>query len=307
VTRVVVTGANGFVGRAVSRVLEARGVAVVRVSRADCDLGDPAATEVLTRCAEGADAIVHAAAHVHRPEETPNELARFREVNVGGTERVVRAAAAAGIARVVYLSTIGVHGFRGGVPTEDALLEPRSTYAATKLLGESIVTAGSADARIVRLATVYGEGDRANFARLAHAIARGRFVVPGDGSARKSVIAIDDAAELIADVATRDGRVKTMHLAAPTPITLAQACDAFASAFGERAPRHVPLPVLRLAARAGDVLRAVRLPAPLDTSTLEKLVRDSVVDTGRLAAFAPAHRFRVFEEVVKSAYAEARR
>lgn len=312
--RVVVTGASGFVGRAVCDVLSARGAQVVRVSRAigdsvdvACDLGDARSSEGLRLAFEGATAVVHAAAHVHRPDESAEEISRFRAVNVGGTERVVRAAASAGVTRIVYVSTIGVHGFRRGSSTEDDVPEPESAYASTKLLGESIVTAGAADARIVRLATVYGAGDMANFARLGAAIARGRFVIPGDGSTRKSVIAIDDAAELIADVTLRDAVVPTMHLASPRPVSIAEVCDGFARAFGVRPPRRVPLGLLRMVGSVGDVLRAAHLPAPLDSATLTKLTRDTVVDTRRLSSFAPDHRFRELSDVLRTGYEGVRR
>ena len=117
--RVLITGATGFTGGHLARVLAARGHdvrALVRdpararelttsgVAIAVGDLRDPASLDC---AAVGVDVVYHIAA-MYRQAGLPDEA--YRDVNARGVERIVEAAARAGAARVVHCSTVGVHG-----------------------------------------------------------------------------------------------------------------------------------------------------------------------------------------------------
>ena len=166
--------------------------------------------------------------------------------------------------------------------SEGAHLRPNSAYAASKLAGEQLCVE-SLDYRVVRLGTVFGDGDRANFEKLAGALARRRFLLPGTGDARKSLLPLPLAARLIADLALRDEIPhRIMNLALPEAPSLREICGAFSSHCGFPRPLSVPLGILRPAARIGDWVARSRPNFPLTSVNLGKLTTSTVVNTRRM-------------------------
>lgn len=302
---VAVTGGQGWVGRAVVADLVRRGLPVRALGRSGAegtfDLAAPAGDPQWERALQGSESVVHAAAHVHRPNETPDEVRLFHEVNVEGTRKLLAAAERVGVRRFVFVSSIAVYGATpGAMPDECAPLAPASHYGRSKMEAEELVRASKLDWVIVRPATIFGAGDRANFARLAQALRRGRFIVPGRGAARKSVLPVTLAGELIADAVARPWPARTTwNLALPVAPTLREICDAFSAQHGWPVARSVPLGLLRVGARVGDVCAAVAGRAPLTTTTLAKLTTDTVVDTRALVAMLGRPHWPSFAEALR--------
>lgn len=166
-TRVVVTGADGFVGRAVTRALLAERAAVT----AWCGLageipaepgvartvrGDICDPELADDALAGAELVVHLAgpASVAESHRWPGE---FLRVHGEGTANVLRAAARA--RRVVYISSAEVYGSPAASPVaEDTPLDPQSPYAAAKVTAERHVAASGIPATILRPFSLYGPG-----------------------------------------------------------------------------------------------------------------------------------------------------
>jgi nucleoside-diphosphate-sugar epimerase len=159
---VAVTGASGFIGSALCAALSRAGREVLALSlrRSDTPL-----------YLAGARAVVHLAALVHRRGA---KGARFYEVNVDLTRSVGRAAAAAG-ARMVFVSTVKVHGEASAhALTESEPLAPAGDYARSKAQAEAELRAiPGLQLIVVRPPLVYGAGVKANFLMLMTAIARG--------------------------------------------------------------------------------------------------------------------------------------
>jgi nucleoside-diphosphate-sugar epimerase len=172
--RLVITGASGFVGRALATHAQAHGNQVVALSRSDGSLRDYEDVDALARAFAQADAVVHLAALAHR-QGTPEEFA----ASVRATEAVVAAARRAGVGRLVHLSSIGVNGIRtDGRPfTEDDPPRPVEPYAHSKLQAERAViaarTGGPLETVIVRPPLVYGPNAPGNFGRLVRLVRRG--------------------------------------------------------------------------------------------------------------------------------------
>ena len=157
---VAVTGASGFIGRALCTALSAADHELhaldLRTVREPFDLG-------------GAEAVVHLAALVHRRSGTPTE---FRQVNVDLTRSVGRAAAAAG-ARMIFVSSIKVHGESFEQPLKaSAPLAPGDWYARSKAEAEAALRSIEGLRLVVlRPPLVYGPDVKANFLALMKAIA----------------------------------------------------------------------------------------------------------------------------------------
>ena len=281
------TGAGGWVGCSVATALRQRGFRVRELARtpagpdgAPLDLLAPLADGRWSAALAGCAAVVHCAAHVHRPDETAEEIRLFEAVNVEGTAKLVRAAQAAGIERFVLVSSSVVYGASTGVAAQEgAAPAPMSAYGRSKVQAEELVRGSALAWVIARPATIFGGGDRANFRRLAHALRRGRFVVPGAGEARKSVLPVDLAGALLARLAVEPIPAGTVvNLALPEAPTLRQICDGFSRELDWPRARSVPRWLLSLAAKAGDGLAGVGGRAPLTTTTLGKLTASTVVD-----------------------------
>ena len=219
--RILVTGCNGWIGQRVCKYLLASGVEVLGgdvqqsmsaelngkgiVGYVELDIRRP----VVNLDCE-VNAVIHCAGYAHRPDETPEEQMMFYDVNRDGTRNVLAWCEREGIERFLYVSSIAFYDW-GTVSTasvtEEHPVALPTHYAKSKYEGEQLVSSSSLDWRIVRLATVFGEGDRANFSRMAKAMKKHLFPVPGKGSARKSVIPVDLAAELLAEFAVLDNPI----------------------------------------------------------------------------------------------------
>lgn len=210
---ILVTGANGFVGQALVARLVADGAAVracvrraptaampgVRdVVRAELD----AATDWRSALA-GVDVVVHLAARVHVMRETADDaLGAFRRVNVDGTVNLVRQAAAAGVRRFVFVSSVKVHG-ESTAPDrpfrEQDAPAPQDAYGISKMEAEAGLrdAAGAMEWVVIRPPLVYGPGVKANFSALAAAVRRGWLLPVGAIDNQRSLVALDNLVDMI--------------------------------------------------------------------------------------------------------------
>lgn len=208
--KVLVTGASGFIGRAVIERLRRDGYAVRAAVRHDSDTLPPdierAAGDLhfgrdWSDGLRGIDLVIHLAARVHVMAETAADpLDEYRRVNVDGTISLARSAADAGVRRFVYVSTLKVNGEAGRF-TETSEAVPADPYAQSKHEAEVALRQIAKDRRlevvIIRPPLVYGPGVRANFRALMRAIARGIPLPLGAIRNRRSLIGIDNLVDFI--------------------------------------------------------------------------------------------------------------
>jgi UDP-glucose 4-epimerase len=212
---ILVTGATGFVGHALAMRLAPRvrvrvATHVVPYAWSHPNLTaipgkDLSPEEDWSAALDGVAAVVHCAARVHVLRESGDGAAAYRRVNVEGTLNLARQAAAAGVRRFVFLSSIKVNGERT-LPdrpfTADQAPAPRDAYGLSKMEAEQGLRALARDsgleAVIVRPPLVYGPGVKANFLTLMRWLARGWPLPLGAATRnRRSFIALDNLVDLL--------------------------------------------------------------------------------------------------------------
>ena len=259
-TRVVVTGASGFVGRHVCSALAAKGAQVVAGTResqvvvagadASALMAPESSLEHLTSALQGAQAVVHLAAAVHDVHGRTSE-AEYCRVNRDYPLHVARAAVAAGVQRFVFVSTIKVNGegtSRDAAYDEDSPASPHGPYAESKWQAEQsllkLSTASGLQMRIVRPPLVYGPGVRANFLSLMRWVQRGVPLPFGSLHNARSLVYVENLADLLARLALQTGNdaLSRTHLVSDeADLSTPELVRGIAAALGV-APRLVPIP-----------------------------------------------------------------
>ena len=208
---VAVTGANGFVGRALCQHLREQGFTVRALTRSapaapdTWAVGDLGPQTDWGRSLHGVDCVVHCAARVHMVQDTdPDPMSTYRRVNVEGSRSLAVAAAAAGVRRVVFLSSLKVHGEQtapGRPFTSDMPAAPEDAYGQSKWEAEQALREEAdrtgLELVVVRPPLVYGPGVKANFLTLVNAVARGMPLPLGAIDNRRSLLALGNLTDLL--------------------------------------------------------------------------------------------------------------
>ncbi len=219
--RVFITGASGFIGRALAARLRADGVQVRGMDlrgdpAADVVAGDVAEAGEWQRHADGCDAIVHTAAIVSLRTERPDDVWR---ANVLGTHNALDAAIRAGAQRFVHFSSVTAVGFRfpDQVTEEYPVRLTGVPYPDTKIASEQHVLQAHAEGRmsctVVRPGDVYGPGSRAWAVLPVELLRARRFTLPAGGRGLFSPVYVDDLVDGVARATTADaasGQVLTL-------------------------------------------------------------------------------------------------
>jgi nucleoside-diphosphate-sugar epimerase len=203
----LITGASGFVGQALCRRLpDAR--AVTRRGDAASGFVVPAIDDATdwSGAFDGVQAVIHLAARVHvMDEQAADPLAEFRRVNTAGTLNLARQAAAAGVRRFVFASSVKVNGesTQPGRPfTADDVPAPEDPYGISKAEAEQglheVAAQTGMEVAIIRPPLVYGPGVKANFASMMRWLARGVPLPLGAITEnRRSLVALDNLVDLL--------------------------------------------------------------------------------------------------------------
>jgi nucleoside-diphosphate-sugar epimerase len=217
--KILVTGGTGFTGKALVLRLLGLGHQVValdykeghrtqelRDAGAEVVLGSVTDPAAVRRAMDGAEVVHHLAA-AFRELNVPER--HYYEVNVEGTRNVLAAAHAAGVRKLVYCSTCGVHGNIEHPPAgEDAPIQPADYYQRTKYEAEPIVLdyhRRGLPATILRPAAIYGPGDPERFYLIFKRVATGTFPMFGSGRTLYHPLYIDNLVDAFV-LAMADGK-----------------------------------------------------------------------------------------------------
>ncbi len=293
-TTILVTGASGFVGQALCSTLVARGQ-MVRAAVRSADsmpsadgldvvaVGEAGAQTNWSTALAGVDCVIHCAARAHVIHETEADArAVYRAVNVSGTQRLAEQAAALGVRRLVFLSSIGVLGIHtnGLEPffVSDAP-KPVEDYAISKWEAEQALWAVSAqmglEVVVVRPPLVYGPQVKGNLLRLLGWVARG---VPQPFAAvhnQRSLVGLSNLVDLLLRCAEHPAAAGQTFLASDgQDLSTPQLIRLMAEGMNRRA-RLLPVPMALLQAAASLLGKR---------SEIDRLVGSLQVDSGHTQA-----------------------
>jgi nucleoside-diphosphate-sugar epimerase len=213
-SKVLVTGATGFLGRELILALMSRQISSVGTVRRELTdeclghlecVGELDASTDWSTVLPNIQAVIHTAARVHvMRDESSNALAAFRRTNVDGTLSLARQAVAAGVKRFIFVSSIKVNGeitFRDQPYRADDEPAPLDPYGISKLEAEAGLIALSKETgleiTIIRPPLVYGPGVKGNFANMIKLVEKGIPLPLGSTHNKRSLVGIDNLVDLI--------------------------------------------------------------------------------------------------------------
>jgi nucleoside-diphosphate-sugar epimerase len=298
--KVIVTGANGFIGRAVAERLRAEGAEVAGVDlvadpQRGVVAGDVAETGPWQAALAGADVVVHTAAIV----SNAYDLDESWRVNVLGTRNVLDAAAAGGVGRFVHISSVRAFsdlGFPDGVGEHHPVRPDGNPYVDTKIASEQVVlqahAAGEVECAVVRPGDVYGPGSRPWTLMPLELIQARRFLLPALGRGVFSPVYVDDLVTgltLAAQRAEAAGQVFTIGGARAVPAK--EFFGHYYRMLGRRGPVCLPTTLaVALARAAGTAERLRGRRTELNATSMRYLARPggySIDKAHRLLGYAP--------------------
>ncbi len=265
--RVLVTGAGGFVGRALCAALRQHKLPCIAAVRRpegrngiaeEIAVGDLGPDTDWQAALQGIDCVVHLAARTHvLDDRSPDPLAEYRRINVAVTRKLAQQAARSGVRRFVFLSSVKVNGeSTSSRPfSTDDTPAPEDAYGISKREAEEVLrTIGSETGMeivILRPPLVYGPGVKGNFLRLLNAVARGVPLPLASIDNRRSLVYVGNLVDaIIACIHAPAAVGKTFLISDGEDLSTPEMIRRLAVAMG-RSPRLLPCPpaLLALAAR----------------------------------------------------------
>jgi nucleoside-diphosphate-sugar epimerase len=290
----LVTGATGFVGKAVCEQAVRHGIAVngalrIRGEMPSCIepfvVGEINVATDWGSALRDVNAVIHLAARVHVMHDTAADpLTAFRAVNVDGTLNLARQAAAAGVKRFVLISSVKVNGEStqpGKAFSESDAPNPQDAYGQSKHEAEQGLRQLAADTGmevvIIRPPLVYGPGVKANFAALMRAVQKGWPLPLGAVHNQRSLVALDNLVDFIVTCITHPQAANQTFLVSDGhDLSTTELVRGLAQAAGVSA-RLVPVPVWALQAGAallgkGDAVQRLCGNLQVDISKARSLL-----------------------------------
>lgn len=286
--KISVTGATGFIGRKVVEKLSEKNqvIAVVRSKEKAKELnaevfkGSLLDSDFLEKAFSGCDCVIHLAA-VLGGKTSEKELWK---TNFEGTEKVLKASETAGVKHFVFASSAGVYGARNALNVNESFPKnPKTLYEKSKLEGEELVKKSGIDFTIIQPTTVYGKGDKSNFASLLKGIPKSYFRITGNGENFFHTIHVSDVVKTFSlAVGNRKGFGESFLIAEKKPLKFKEIVEIVRKSAGvEEMPSSISANTAKAAALLFSPLRAIGLKVPLRKEGVEFLTNSSSFDSSK--------------------------
>ncbi|MDZ4127875.1 MAG: NAD-dependent epimerase/dehydratase family protein [Hydrogenophaga sp.] len=289
-TSILVTGANGFIGKAITEHLHSLKVCTLGACRNPANSPGEVRSPSLGELSNwipilmGKSIVIHTAGRAHITDNAMNDpMKLFREINTAGTLRLAKQAANSGVRRFIFLSSIGVNGTHSTKPFNEAdTCQPAEPYAVSKLEAEKGLMELSQETKmevvIIRPPLVYGPCAPGNFGKLSNAVRRGTPLPLGAVTEnRRTLVGLGNLVDLIVTCAYHPAAANQVFLAGDDEdLSTADLLRRMAKAF-DVTPRLPPVPValLKAIARAagkGDMIDRLCGSLQVDISKAQEVL-----------------------------------
>jgi len=273
---ILITGANGFLGRAIVNELS-NDFKISSLSRNATDYKVSLDNEI-PNFIKKFDFVIHAAGKVHSVPKTAFEKQQFYDINVLGTENLLKGLEKAGLPKqFIFISSVAVYGKENGDDiNEEDLLLAKDDYGLSKIRAEKIAiewcSKHNVICTILRLPLLVGKNPLGNLGAMLKAIDKGYYFNIGGGKARKSMVLAQDVAVFIPKVAAIGGIYNLTDGVHPDFEALSVAISKNKN---RRTPFNLPLFTAKLIGYIGDLLGNI---APINSLKIKKITSNLTFD-----------------------------
>jgi len=274
---ILLTGASGFLGKTIQKVLSNYQLVLVGRSDADVMVDLTKQVPILPVC----DIVVHAAGKAHSIPYNDKERQFFFDVNVTGTVNLLKGLESSGLPKAfVFISSVAVYGLKNGYQiTDDAPLVANDPYGKSKIEAEHLVLLWcekhNVICTILRLPLIAGPNPPGNLKAMINGIKKGYYFNIAGGEARKSIVLVEDVAKIIPVAANIGGIYNLTDGYHPSFSELSQV---IAKQLGKSNPLNVPIWLAKIMAKAGEFIGA---KAPINSDKLNKILSTLTFDDSK--------------------------
>lgn len=277
---ILLTGANGFLGRSIKNKLSEGNSHFFCLSRTYGDYKVSLESEI--PCFnQKFDLVIHVAGKAHSVPKTGEEKKQFHDVNVTGTLNLLKGLEKIGISQqFVFISSVSVYGQEiGKAISENHSLEAKDAYGVSKIEAESSIMKWCEDHNVIctilRLPLLVGKNPPGNLGAMIKAINKGYYFNIGGGKARKSMVLASDVAAFIPFVAPVGGIYNLTDGFHPNFYELS---SVIAENKNKRRPFDLSLNIAKLIGYFGDFLGE---KAPINSLKVKKITSDLTFDDSK--------------------------
>ncbi|KQW97683.1 NAD(P)-dependent oxidoreductase [Flavobacterium sp. Root420] len=296
---ILITGISGFLGKSITKALE-NNYELFSLSRTYGDYKISLEKEV-PKFVQSFDMVIHAAGKAHSVPKTESERKQFYDVNVIGTENLLRGLENKGVPKeFVFISSVSVYGQEFGIEIkEEQMPQAKDPYGLSKIKAEILIMEWCKKHNVVctilRLPLLAGENPPGNLGAMIKAIEKGYYFNIGGGKARKSIVLSEDVANFIPKVAKIGGVYNLTDGFHPDFYELSMAISRQKH---KKAPYNIPVFIARMIGFVGDMLGE---KAPFNSSKFKKITSDLTFDDSKareIIGWKPQSVLEYFERKV---------
>lgn len=272
---VLITGSSGFLGKSVC-VLFKEAYSIFELSKPDTIHSIRLDKEV-PAFSQAFDMVVHSAGKAHSIPKNEIERDKFFEVNVRGTENLLKGLALAGVPKqFVFISSVAVYGLEYGKNIDEiTLLKAKDPYGLSKIQAEKIIVdwcnKNNVTCTILRLPLLVGKNPPGNLGAMIKAIQKGYYFNIDGGNAKKSMVLAEDVARFIPIIAPVGGIYNLTDGEHPSFVDLSHA-------IAKKKIFNLPLFIVKIMAYLGDFLGE---KSPINSLKIKKITSDLTFDDSK--------------------------
>lgn len=270
--KLLLTGSSGFIGNNIKMLLQNK----YQLKTLGLSLNDDYNINLsknIPIIGEKYDIVFHAAGKAHTTPESEAEKKAFFDVNFQGTKNLCTALENCGVPKsFIYISSVAVYGCEYGENiTEETPLNGKTPYALSKIMAEKFLVEWCAKNKvilsIIRPSLVAGPNPPGNLGAMINGIKTRKYVRISGGKARKSVLMVQDIANIVPLLAEKGGIYNVCDSYQPSFRELE---ELIALQLGKSIPLSIPYPLAKVVAKSGDYLGG---NAPINTIKLSKITK----------------------------------